>query len=75
MDKAVMGGFISGFKVGRPGEPEIMVSHLLFVDDTLVFCGAENSELGYLRLVLLFFQAVSGLRFYESTYPRVKLFQ
>lgn len=26
------------------------------------FCEAEMSQLGYLRLVLLFFQAVSGLR-------------
>lgn len=37
------------------------MSHL-FVDDTLVFCGAEISRLGFLRLVLLFFQVVSGLR-------------
>lgn len=41
---------------------EVMVSHLLFADDTLVFCDAEISQVGYLQLVLLFFQMVSGLR-------------
>lgn len=48
--------------MGRVGLGEILVSHLLFADDTLIFCEAKTSQLGYLRLVLLFFQAVSGLR-------------
>lgn len=57
-----MGGFIHGFKLGRMAEMEVTVSHLLFADDTLVFCDAEASQLGYLRLVLLFFQMASELR-------------
>lgn len=55
MDRADVGGFIRGFSLGRNVEMEVMVSHLLFAYDTLVFCDAETSELGYLRLVLLFF--------------------
>lgn len=62
IDKAVLGGFIRGFSMSRDREVEMMVSHLLFADDSIVFCEAETSQLGYLRLVLMFFQAVSGLR-------------
>lgn len=62
LDKAVLGGFIRGFRIGRHKELEVTVSHLLFADDTLIFCDAETFQLGYLRLVLIFFQMVSGLR-------------
>ena len=38
VDKAASGGFLSGFKiVNRDGE-ELKIIHLLFMDDTLVFC-------------------------------------
>lgn len=42
MDRAALGGFIRGFPVGRGRDLEVTVSHLLFADDTLVFCGAET---------------------------------
>jgi len=51
-------GFLTGFSVGsRP--PTINISHLLFTEDTLVFCGANPS---HLRVLLLFFEVVSGLK-------------
>ena len=34
--------------------------HLLY--NTLIFCGDENEQIGYLRCVLLCFEAVSGLK-------------
>lgn len=34
---------------------------LLFADDTLIFCGAEKSQVQYLNLTLMLFQAISGL--------------
>lgn len=41
LDRAVMGGFIQGFRVGRGAEEKLMVSNLLFADDSLVFCEAK----------------------------------
>jgi hypothetical protein len=38
------------------------ISHLLFVDDTLVFCGAKPNHLHFLRALFLCFEAVSGLK-------------
>jgi hypothetical protein len=51
-------GFLSSFSVGsRP--PAVNISHLLFADDTLIFCGANPS---HLRVLLLLFKAVSGFK-------------
>lgn len=38
------------------------VSHLLYADDVLIFCGAMVEQVGYLRSVLLCFEACSSLR-------------
>jgi len=37
-------------------------SHLLFVDDTLIFCDASSSKLRSLRSLFLLFEVVSGLK-------------
>ncbi|CAL5368692.1 unnamed protein product [Camellia sinensis] len=59
---AVHEGLLSGFTVGSPMGSAIRVSHLLYADDALVFCDAEVAQLGFLRCVLVYFEAVSGLR-------------
>lgn len=57
----VDGSFISGFGIeGRGGIG--VVSHLSFADTSLIFCGVLNEELCWLRVTLVLFESVSGLK-------------
>jgi hypothetical protein len=55
-------GLILGFFVGTREHDRVEVSHLLFADDTLVFCGVDASQIGYMGALLVCFEAVSGLK-------------
>jgi len=52
---------LSGFLVGSRNNEEIIMSHLLFVDDTLIFCEADCEKLRHLWC-LLCFEVVLGLK-------------
>lgn len=56
------GGHLQGFGVGTREEEILYISHLLFADDMLVFCGANPDHLCHLRMTLISFEAVSSLR-------------
>ena len=43
LDVAASAGQFSGFSMGSTAGPSVMVSHLLFADDTLIFCDAEST--------------------------------
>jgi len=58
---SVDSGRLSGFYLGSR-LPVVNISHLLFANDTLVFCEAKPSHLCYLHALLLCFEAVSGLK-------------
>jgi hypothetical protein len=62
MDRVVARGYLEGFSVDNSNASGLKVSHMLFADDTLVFCGATWDQLSHLKGVLLYFEAVSGLR-------------
>jgi len=55
-------GLLEGFHIGSSLSYGLLVSHLLFADDTLIFWRPCESDLGYLKCVLLLFETMSGLR-------------
>ncbi|RVX10936.1 putative mitochondrial protein [Vitis vinifera] len=60
--KAKEEGFINSFQVrGREGEG-VEISHLLFADDTLIFYDARKEVLESLSWILMWFEAMSGLK-------------
>lgn len=51
--------FLRGIQVGLDG---FSITHLQFVDDTIIFCDATYSQIGYLRSLLRCFKVVSRLK-------------
>ena len=60
--RAVVGGFLCGCSIGGGRRPTVNISHLLFADDTVVFCEAKKEHLLHLSWILFWFEAASGLR-------------
>lgn len=52
----------TGFSVGSRDSEALVVNHLLFADDTLIFCGAQEEQIRHLKCIFLGFEAASGLR-------------
>jgi len=51
-------GLFKGVVMGRE---QVVVSHLQFADDTLIFCEADDRYVGNIKRILLSFQSFSGL--------------
>ena len=61
LKKAKVGNFLLGWRVsGRSGDG-VDISHLLFVDDTLVLCKLNQDQLTYSNWLLMCFEAISRL--------------
>ena len=59
INKAVSAGLFEGFTVAR-NSPAI--SHLQYVDDTLIFYGAEEDQVRNVKATIQCFEAMSGLK-------------
>lgn len=51
-------GYISGFAIGSES---ISISHLQFVNDTMIFSDADMRQIGYLMCILCVFEMVTRL--------------
>ena len=54
--------FIQGFHVGPINFTGIHISHLLFTDDTILYCDAFREQILSIRLVLTCFQVFTCLK-------------
>lgn len=59
-------GLIRGIKVGSGG---VVLSHLLFANDTIIFCEADWYEVSTIKRILRCFELMSGLKinFHKSS--------
>ena len=55
-------GLICGFNLEGRRDGGERVSHLLFANDTILFCDADVEQILHIRLLLLSFQTVIGLK-------------
>ena len=62
VDKAAEGGFIFDYKFKGRNGTERQITHLLFVDNTLVFCKDTKDQMAYLSWILAWFEALPRLR-------------
>lgn len=59
LEKAKDEGLISGFQVSSNGES---ITHLHFADVTLLFVDASLEEVQQLKIILLCFEAITGMK-------------
>lgn len=59
LERARSCGLIRGVQVGRNG---MIISHLQFADDAILFCNNDRNEILNIKRILRYFQLLSGLK-------------
>ena len=59
--RATDGGYISGWVIKGRREADLNISHILYVDDIIVFCEASKDQMLFLSWVFLWFEATFRL--------------
>ena len=62
INRAVDGNYLSGSRVANGRGEDLSISHLLYADDTLIFCEVDVDQLKFLSWILMWFGAMSGLK-------------
>ena len=62
INRAVEGNYFAGSRIAIGRGEDLAISHLLYVDDTLIFCQPNIEQLKYLSWILMWFEALSGLK-------------
>ena len=62
INRAVEGNYLSGNRIADRRGEELVISHLLYTNDKLLFCEANKDQLKFLSWTLMCFEAVSSLR-------------
>ncbi|KAF3647470.1 hypothetical protein FXO38_18639 [Capsicum annuum] len=61
MKTAQSNSWIIDFRVDSRAVNNLEITHLQYVDDTLVFCGADKGQIRFLRVIFILFELLSRL--------------